>query len=161
MNCSRIVTISLAFLWIVMISLGFLWIVRISWKVHSLPNHDFLAESNYWEYFQLISTTLHAYRSTGTWCALKIWSSRYCRSLIPLNWMIFSHHRALDVYTERISLSLCLRGWLFGWIHSVDPWYLLTWHQGTEPSISEVLQCWIVLERRTYRSLFQIYTMRN
>ena len=39
----------------------------------------------------------------------------------------------LDIYTERIPPSLCLWGWLIGWIHLVDPWDLLTWHQGTEP----------------------------
>lgn len=69
---------------------------------------------------------------------------------------IFSYRRALDVYTECISPSLCLRGWLLGWIHSVDPWYLLTWHQCAEPSTSEVLHRWIVNKRQTYRPLLQI-----
>jgi len=70
--------------------------------------------------------------------------------------MIFSYRRALDVYTERIPPSLCLRGWLISWIHSVDPWDLLTLHQGIEPSTSEVLRRWIVHERRTYRPLLHI-----
>jgi len=72
-----------------------------SWKVHSLPNHDLLAESNSWWYLQLISTMLPAYRSTGTCCAPKTCSSRFRRSLIPPKWMILSPRRALDVYTEQ------------------------------------------------------------
>jgi len=118
-----------------------------SWKVHSLPNHDLLTKSNFWWYLQLISATLHAYWSTGTCCALKTCSSCYRRSLIPPKWMILSHRRALDIYTERIPPSLCLLGWLLGWIHSVDPWYHLTWHQGVEHSTYEVLHRWIVHER--------------
>ena len=74
---------------------------------------------------------------------------------------IFSPRRSLDIYTERISPSLCLWGWLLGWIHLVDPWDLLMLHQGTEPSTSEVLRRCIVHERRSTRPLFQIYTIRN
>jgi len=109
-----------------------------SWKVHSLPNHDLLAESNFWWYLQLISATISAYRSTGTCCAPKTCSSHFRRSLISPNWMVLSPRRTLDVYTERIPPSLCLRGWVLGWIHSVHPWELLTLHQGTEPSTSEL-----------------------
>jgi len=109
----------------------------------------------------LTSGTLPAYRSTGTCCAPKTCSSRFLRSLIPPKWMILSPRRALDVYTERIPPSLCLWGWLLGWIHSVDPWDLLTLHQGSEPSTSEVLCRWIVHERRSTLPLFQIYTIRN
>ena len=43
----------------------------------------------------------------------------------------------------------------------VHPWDLLTLHQGTEPSTSEVLRRWIVHERQSTRPLFQIYTTRN
>ena len=86
-------------------------------KVHFLPNHDLLAESNFWWYLQLISSTLHAYRSTGTWCAPKTCSSRYRCSLIPLKWMIFYPRRALDVYTERISPSFVSPG-LTPWFNS-------------------------------------------
>jgi len=127
----------------------------------SLPNHELLTKSNFWWYLQLISTTLHAYQSTGTCCAPKTCSARYRRSLIRPNWMIFSPCRAFDVYTERIPPSLYLRGWLLGWIHSVHPWDLLTLHQDTEPSTSVVLRCWIVHERQTYRPLLQIYTIKN
>jgi len=70
----------------------------------------------------LISATLHAYRSTR-----HVVLPKHAPHVVVVrspNWMIFSHRRALDVYTERIPLSLCLRGWLLGWIHSVDPWYL-------------------------------------
>jgi len=119
----------------------------------TLPNHDLLAESNFWWYLQLISATLPAYRSTGTCRAPKTCSSHFRRSLIPLNWMILSPRRALDVYTECIPPSLCLRGWLLGWIHSVHPWNLLTLHQGTEPLTFEVLCHWIVHERRSTRPL--------
>jgi len=132
-----------------------------SWKVHSLPNDDLLAELNFWWYLQLISSTLHAYQSTRTWCTPKTCSSRFRRSLIPPKWMIFSPRRPLDVYTERIPPSLCLWGWLLGWIHSVDSWDLLTLHQDTEPSTFEVLRRWIVHERRSTPPLFQIYTIRN
>ena len=132
-----------------------------SWKVHSLPNHDLLVESDSWWYLQLISATLPVYRSTGTCCALKTCLSRFRRSLIPSKWTILSPRRALDVYTKRFAPSLCLRGWLLGWIHPVHPWDLLTLHQGTEPSTDEFLRCWIVHERRSTRPLFQIYTIRN
>jgi len=109
----------------------------------------------------LISATLPAYRSTWICCAPKTCSSRFRHSLIPPKWMIFSPRRALDVYTERISLSLCLWGltpWLnsFGW--SLRP---LNVTQGIEPSTSEVLRRWIVHERQSTRPLFQIYTIRN
>ena len=62
--------------------------------------------------------------------------------------MILSPRRAMDVYTELIPPSSCLRGWLPGWIHSILPWDLLALHQGTEPSTSEVLRLWIVIYRR-------------
>jgi len=123
----------------------------------TLTNDDLLAESSCWWYLQLISATLPAYRSTGTWCAPKTCSSHFRRSLTPPKWMIPSPRQALDVYTGRIPLSLCLWGWLLGWIHSVDPWDLLTLHQGTEPSTSEVLRRWILHERRSTPSLLQIY----
>jgi len=127
----------------------------------TLPNDDLLAESNFWWYLQLISATLPAYRSTGTCCAPKTCSSHFRRSLTPLKWMILSPHRALDVYTKHIPPSLCPWGWLLGWIHLVDPWDLLTLHQGTEPSTSEVLRCWILHERRSTHPLLQIHTIRN
>ena len=133
----------------------------VVWMHLTLTNDDLLAESSCWWYLQLISATLPAYRSTGTCCAPKTCSSRFRRSLIPPNWMILSPRRALDVYTERVPPFLCLWGWLLGWIQSVHHWDLLKLHQGTEPSISEVLRRWMLHERRSTRPLFQICTHRN
>ena len=116
----------------------------VVWMHLTLTNDDLLAESSCWWYLQLISATSPAYRSTGTWCAPKTYSSRFRRSLTPPKWMIRSPRRALDVYTEHFAPFLCLLGWLLGWIHSVDPWDLLTLHQGTEPSTSEVLRRWML-----------------
>jgi len=133
-----------------------------SWKVHSLPNHDLLAESDSWWYLQLISATLPAYRSTGT-----------C-TLCPQNMLVtfssfFNSTQVNDTLPSssvgRLYWTFCTLlvspGWLLGWIHSIHPWDLLTLHQDTEPSTYEVLHRWIVHECRSTRPLFQIYTIRN
>jgi len=128
----------------------------------TLPNDDLLAESNFWWYLQLISATLPAYISIhwNMLCSQNMFVT-FSSFFNSPKWMILSPRRVLDVYTEHIPPSLCPWGWLLGWIHSVDPWDLLTLHQGTGPSTSEVPRRWILHERRSTRPLLQIYTIRN
>jgi len=89
----------------------------------SLPNHELLAESNFWWYLQLISTTLPAYRSTGTCCAPKTCSSRFRRSLTPPKWTILSPRRVGRLYLTYSTLlvSLGLTAWLNSFSWSLRP----------------------------------------
>ena len=57
-----------------------------------------------------------------------VFSSHRRRSLILADWTLFSRRPMLDVHTKCIPPSLCLRGWVLGWFHQVDPWDLLTYH---------------------------------
>jgi len=129
-----------------------------------LPNHNLMAKTNCWEYLQAISATWQTYQSTGTCCVakkLRTCSSPRRRSIILADWTLFSRRPTLDVHTKSIPPTLCLRGWVLGWFHLVDPWGLLTWHWCSEPWTSEDFHHWSVCKHWTNRSLFQIYTIKN
>ena len=109
----------------------------------SQPNHDLLAESNFWWYLQLISATLRAYRSTGTWCAPKTCSSRFCRSLILSKWMILS----------TLLMSPGLTPWLNSFSSSLRPLNVTPRHRTFNLWGSPSLNCaWTLIHPHCFKS---------